>query len=60
MSPSEGIVSKVAWPFASVVNRARLTGLVESRPYLFLTRAQFAAGKMAENQVAIQSSGLRP
>ena len=49
--PDEHILIKLC-------RRARLTGLVELRPYLFLTRAEFAAGKMAENQVAIQSSGL--
>lgn len=37
---------------------AGLTGLIELRPYLFLTPAELAAGKMAENQVAIQSTGL--
>ena len=37
---------------------ARLTGPVELRPYIFLTPAELAAGKLAENQVAIQSTGL--
>jgi ADP-heptose:LPS heptosyltransferase len=37
---------------------ARITGLVELRPYLFLTREEFAAGRLAENQVVMQSSGL--
>jgi ADP-heptose:LPS heptosyltransferase len=38
--------------------RAGIKGPVEMRPYLFLTREEFAAGKLAENQVAMQSSGL--
>ncbi|HSY18372.1 MAG TPA: glycosyltransferase family 9 protein [Candidatus Acidoferrales bacterium] len=38
--------------------RAKLTGQVELRPYLFLTRDEFAAGRLAENVVVIQSSGL--
>jgi hypothetical protein len=37
---------------------AGITGEVELRPYLFLTRAEFAAGKLAENQAAMESSGL--
>lgn len=37
---------------------AAITGPVELRPYIFLTPAELAAGKMAENQVAIQSTGL--
>jgi hypothetical protein len=37
---------------------AGLTGKVELRPYLYLTQKEFAAGRMGENQVAIQSSGL--
>jgi ADP-heptose:LPS heptosyltransferase len=37
---------------------AGLTGPVELRPYLHLTPAELAAGKLAENQVAIQSTGL--
>jgi ADP-heptose:LPS heptosyltransferase len=37
---------------------ARITGPVELRPYIFLTPQELAAGKLAENQVAIQSSGL--
>ncbi len=37
---------------------AHITGSVELRPYLFLTREEFAAGRIAENQVVIQSSGL--
>ncbi|MDR3458637.1 MAG: glycosyltransferase family 9 protein [Verrucomicrobiae bacterium] len=37
---------------------AKISGPIELRPYLFLTREEFAAGKVAEYQVAIQSSGL--
>jgi ADP-heptose:LPS heptosyltransferase len=37
---------------------AGLTGQVELRPYLFLTERELAAGRHAENQVVVQSSGL--
>jgi len=37
---------------------AGITGPVELRPYIFLTPAELAAGKLAENQVAVQSTGL--
>jgi len=37
---------------------AGIRGPVELRPYIFLTAAELAAGKLVENQVAIQSSGL--
>jgi ADP-heptose:LPS heptosyltransferase len=37
---------------------AGVTGPVELRPYIFLTKAELAAGRLAENQVAIQSTGL--
>ncbi len=37
---------------------AGMAGPVELRPYIFLTPAELAAGKLAENQVAIQSTGL--
>ncbi len=37
---------------------ARVTGPVELRPYIFLTPAELAAGRLAENQVAMQSTGL--
>jgi ADP-heptose:LPS heptosyltransferase len=37
---------------------AGVGGPVELRPYIFLTPAELAAGKLAENQVAIQSTGL--
>ena len=37
---------------------AGITGPVELRPYIFLTPAELAAGKLGENQVAIQSTGL--
>jgi ADP-heptose:LPS heptosyltransferase len=38
--------------------RAGIKGPVEMRPYFFLTQEEFAAGKIAEDQVVIQSSGL--
>jgi ADP-heptose:LPS heptosyltransferase len=37
---------------------AGVTGPVELRPYIFLTPAELAAGRLAENQVALQSTGL--
>ena len=37
---------------------AGIRGPVELRPYIFLTAAELAAGKLVENHVAIQSSGL--
>ena len=37
---------------------AGIGGPVELRPYLFLTKEEFSAGKLADNQVVIQSSGL--
>ena len=37
---------------------AGVTGPVELRPYIFLTKTELAAGRLAENQVAIQSTGL--
>lgn len=37
---------------------AGLSGLVELRPYLFLANKEFAAGKLAEQQIAMQSSDL--
>ena len=37
---------------------AGVTGPVELRPYIFLTKAELAAGRLVENQVAIQSTGL--
>jgi ADP-heptose:LPS heptosyltransferase len=37
---------------------AGVTGPVELRPYIFLTPAELAAGKIADNQVAVQSTGL--
>jgi ADP-heptose:LPS heptosyltransferase len=37
---------------------AGLQGSVDFRPYLHLTPEELAAGKITENQVAIQSSGL--
>ena len=36
---------------------AGVAGPVELRPYIFLTPAELAAGRHAENQVAIQSTG---
>lgn len=44
-----------------LIRQCRLAGIggpVELRPYIFLTPAELAAGKLAENQVAIQSTGL--
>jgi ADP-heptose:LPS heptosyltransferase len=44
-----------------LIRMCRLAGVkgpVELRPYIFLTPAELAAGKMGENQVAIQSTGL--
>src|ERR1019366_3714969 len=35
-----------------------VTGPVELRPYIFLTKTELAAGRLAENQVALQSTGL--
>ncbi len=37
---------------------AGVTGPVELRPYIFLTPAELAAGKLGENQVALQSTGM--
>jgi ADP-heptose:LPS heptosyltransferase len=37
---------------------AGVAGPVELRPYIFLTPAEHAAGRLAENQVAVQSTGL--
>lgn len=37
---------------------AGVTGPVELRPYLFLTASELAKGKLAEDQVAVQSTGL--
>jgi ADP-heptose:LPS heptosyltransferase len=37
---------------------AGVTGPVELRPYIYLSATELAAGKLAENQVAVQSSGL--
>jgi ADP-heptose:LPS heptosyltransferase len=37
---------------------AGIQGPVELRPYLFLSKEEFAAGRIAENQVVMQSSGL--
>ena len=37
---------------------ANLTGKVELRPYLFLTPAEFAAGRLGKNQITMQSSNL--
>ncbi len=37
---------------------AGIAGPVELRPYIFLTPAELAAGKLADNQVAIQSTGM--
>jgi hypothetical protein len=37
---------------------AGIKGPVELRPYLFLTREEFAAGKITNDQVVMQSSGM--
>jgi ADP-heptose:LPS heptosyltransferase len=37
---------------------AGIAGPVELRPYLFLTAAELAAGKLAENQVTLQATSL--
>jgi ADP-heptose:LPS heptosyltransferase len=37
---------------------ARISGPVELRPYVFLTQEEFAAGRIVDNQVAMQTSGL--
>ena len=45
----------------ALIQMCRLAGIggpVELRPYFFLTREEFAAGKIGENQVVIQSSSL--
>jgi ADP-heptose:LPS heptosyltransferase len=51
LPPAEHILSHMC-------RRAGLTGLVELRPYIFLTAAELAAGRIVENQVAIQSTGI--
>jgi len=38
--------------------KAGIKGPVELRPYFYLSEAEFAAGKLAEYQVVMQSSGL--
>jgi ADP-heptose:LPS heptosyltransferase len=43
---------------AATCRLAGITGPVELRPYLFLTREELAAGRLADKQVAMQSSGL--
>jgi ADP-heptose:LPS heptosyltransferase len=37
---------------------ARATGEVELRPYIFLTEKELSAGKLAREQIVIQSSGM--
>ncbi len=37
---------------------AKIGGPVELRPYLFLTNAEFTAGKLAQNQVVMQTSAM--
>src|ERR1039458_836250 len=37
---------------------AGISGPVELRPYIFLTPAELVAGRLGENQVAVQSTGL--
>ena len=44
-----------------LIKMCRLAGIggpVELRPYLFFNQEEYAAGKIAENQVVIQTSGL--
>ena len=43
---------------AKMCRLAGLKGKVELRPYLFLTRPEFEAGKIGADQVVIQSNGL--
>ena len=43
---------------ATMCSLARLAGSVELRPYLTLLPSEKAAGKLLENQIAIQSGGL--
>ena len=50
-SPTEHILIKM-------LRLAGINGPVELRPYVFLTKEEFAAGKLAESQVVVQSSGL--
>lgn len=50
-APSEHALIKIC-------RLAGIGGPVELRPYLFLNQEEFAAGKIAEDQVVIQSSGL--
>jgi len=42
---------------ATMCRRAGLTGKVNLRPYVFLSPEELAAGRLGENQIAIQSSG---
>ena len=49
--PSEHVLIKMC-------RLAGITGKVELRPFLFLNKTEFAAGKMAEDQVVMQSTGL--
>ena len=49
--PDEHILTKMC-------RLAGLKGKVELRPYLFLTKPEFAAGRIGADQVVIQSSGL--
>ncbi len=51
LPPTEHILIKMC-------RLAGITGKVELRPYLFLKEAEFAAGKIAQDQVVMQSSGL--
>jgi hypothetical protein len=49
--PDEHILIKMC-------RRAGVTGKVELRPYLFLTREEFAAGNLGKDMVVMQSSNL--
>jgi ADP-heptose:LPS heptosyltransferase len=51
LPPDEHILMRVC-------RLAGVRGPVELRPYIFLTPAEQAAGRLAENQVAVQSTGL--
>jgi len=43
---------------AKLCRVAGISGEIQLRPYLCLTPAELAAGRVAENQIAIQSSGM--
>ena len=41
-----------------LLRKARVTGEVDLRPYLFLTPSEITSGKLAREQIVMQSSGL--